>query len=456
MLMFSQTSLLVVLLLRSSLAAAAPVQDLASTEPVKQKLSELSASLRWFGTTHSTYAAIEPAARAAHSALVSLRTAHPEAVPRAEEFIETLGRLVTESHHLAEVSRPRTYKPGFLDSATFLTGSVNEWHHAINIMSKYLDWPSSYRPPQPRSKQATDNGDKVNKSTKPGTEFRDWTEGPTMVVIPTGTYTAGSSDAELKDWKVPADRQGYEQPQRQVHISKPLAFSRTEVELSQFEAFVQETSYQPRGGARWWNPEDPSVMVFNPKLNYRDPGFPQTEKSPVVAITRQDAWAYARWLSVVTGHTYRLPSEEEWEWAARGGTNTTFFWGNDRHVEQANLYANTYDQTSQKANRFQWPASNVTDGFAYTAPVASFRPNGFGLYDMTANAREFMADDWVPFLGGVAANDGSVHVGPAPFPVVRGASWNYTPRNLRINYRNAYFSSEVATNMFGIRLVREL
>ncbi|RCI09434.1 hypothetical protein L249_3666 [Ophiocordyceps polyrhachis-furcata BCC 54312] len=445
MLMLSQ------IVLASSFAAAAAG---ITAQLVEDKLAELSGSLRWFGTTHATYSAVEPAARAAHSALVSLQTTDAKAVPRADEFIETLARLVTESHHLADLSRPKTYKPGFLDSAVFLTGSVNEWHHTIKVMRKNLLRPSTYRAPQPRSKQAND---KINKATKPGTEFRDWDEGPTMVVIPTGTYTAGSSDAELDDWKVPVDRRAYEQPQRQVHISKRLAFSRTEVELSQFEAFVRETNYQVRGGARWWNPADRSVMVFNPRLNFRDPGFPQTAKSPVVAITRQDARAYAGWLSVVTGHTYRLPSEEEWEWAARGGTNTTFFWGDDPHVQQANLYANTYDQTSDRANHFQWPAANVTDGFAYTAPVASFRPNGFGLYDMTANAREFMDDSWVPFLGGgVAANDGSVHLGPAPFPVLRGAAWCYTPRNLRINYRNAYFSSEVATNMFGIRLVREL
>ncbi|PFH61130.1 hypothetical protein XA68_18137 [Ophiocordyceps unilateralis] len=453
MLMFSQVSMPALLIALGGVASMT-VPDVSSTGQLQMKLSELSESLRWSGTTHSTYAPIEPAARAAHSILVSLAATDAKAVPRAQEFIDTLSRLVAESHHLAELSRPRTYKAGFLDSATFLTGSVNEWHHTIRLMMANLTQPSSYRPPQPRSKMAGDS--KVDQSTKPGTEFRDWDQGPTMVVIPTGSYTAGSSDAELKEWRVPADRQPYEQPQRRVHIAKPLAFSRTEVELSQFEAFVQETKYQPRGGARWWNPDDPTVMVFNPHLDFRNPGFPQQANYPVVAITRQDAWAYTNWLSVVTGHKYRLPTEEEWEWAARGGTNTTFFWGNDRHVELANLYANTYDQTSQKANRFQWPAANVTDGYAYTAPVASFRPNGFGLYDMTANAREFMADSWVPFLGSVAANDGSVHTGPAPFPVLRGAAWDYTPRNLRINYRNAYFSSEVATNMFGIRLVREL
>lgn len=451
--MFVQVSLLA-LLLGSGDGAAAAASALPGIGQIQTKLSELSESLRWYGTTHSTYAGIEPAARTAHSALVSLAAVNPEAVPRAGEFIETLGRLVTESHYLAELSRSRNYTAGFLDSAVFLTGSVNEWHHTIGIMSANLARPSSYRAPRPRSKVG--GGSNVTKSTKPGTKFRDWSEGPTMVVIPTGSYTAGSSDEEIKNWRVPADRRGYEQPQRRVHITKPLAFSRTEVEVAQFEAFVRETNYKPRGGARWWDPADRTVMVFNPHLDFRNPGFPQTPDSPVVAITRQDAWAYARWLSTVTGHTYRLPTEEEWEWAARGGTNTIFFWGDDPRVEYANLYANTYDQTSRNTNNFQWPALNVTDGYAYTAPVASFRPNGYGLYDMTANAREFMADSWVPFLGPVAKNDGSVHVGPAPFPVVRGAAWNYTPSHLCINYRNAYFSSEVATNMFGIRLVRDL
>lgn len=449
---FFRVSVPVLLILLGDVALATGPAPSGTTTQLHKKLSELSEALRWHGTTQSTYSSVEPAARAAHSTLVTLAKSNSKAVPRADEFVETLGRLVAESRYMAELSRPRTYKPGFYDGVAFLTGSMNEWHHAINVIIANLERPSSYRTPRTRSK-VTGISSKITKSTKPGTEFRDWNEGPAMVVIPTGSYMSGSTEAELKQWKVTPDKWRNEMPHRRVRIAKPLAFSRTEVEVSQFEAFVRETNYKPRGGARWWNPNDPTQMVFNSHLDFRNPGFPQTPNSPVVAITIQDARAYTHWLSTVTGHTYRLPSEEEWEWAARGGTNTTFFWGND--VKHVDLYANTYDQTADKANKFQWPATNVTDGFAYTAPVASFRPNGFGLYDMIANAREFMADSWVGFLGS-SANDGSVHVGPAPFPVVRGAAWDYTVRNLRINYRDPYYSSEVATNMFGIRLVREL
>ncbi|KAL3956584.1 hypothetical protein ACCO45_009430 [Purpureocillium lilacinum] len=422
------------LLTALGVAGAAAAPDIRQLEA---ELYELSETLRWNGTTHATYAHVEPAARAVHSTLSSIAARDPGAVPRAADFADAMARLVAESHYLTELSRPRDYKPGTLDTVMFLTGSVNEWHYALSGAAA-----------------RTQHSQGISKQTKPGTEFRDHDAGPTMVVIPTGTYTAGSDEEEQEHWQVPKERRQYELPHRQVHISTPLAFSRTEVTVKQFEDFLRDTDYEPRGGARWWDPSDPSAMVFNPALDWSDPGFPQTPDSPVVAITRQDAKAYARWLSVITGETYRLPSEDEWEWAARGGSNDSFFWGHD--LDHVDLYANSYDQTAALDNKFTWAATNVTDGFGYTAPVASFRPNGFGLYDVTANAREFMADSWVPDLAR-SANNGSVHPDPvAPFPVVRGGAWNYQPQNLRINYRSAYFSSEVATNMFGIRLVREL
>ncbi|UNI22449.1 Formylglycine-generating enzyme [Purpureocillium takamizusanense] len=444
MMRVSALALLTLSVAGSAVAAAPDIRQLEA------QLYQLSETLRWNGTTHATYAHVEPAARAAHSTLAAIAGSDPEAVPQAALFADALARLVAESHYLTELSRARDYQAGVLDSAMFLIGSVNEWHYTVNLMGDKLRQPSSYREPPPGRSKAGD----ISKATKPGTEFCDHDAGPTMVVIPTGTYTAGSDHEEQEHWKVPVNRRQYELPHRQVHIATPLAFSRTEITVRQFEAFLRDTDYEPRGGARWWDPADPGAMVFNPSLGWSDPGFPQTPDSPVVAVTRQDAKAYARWLSVITGQTYRLPSEDEWEWAARGGSNDSFFWGHD--LDHVNLYANSYDQTARAANNFTWVATNVTDGFPYTAPVASFRPNAFGLYDVTANAREFMADSWVPDLAR-SPNNGSVHPDPvAPFPVVRGGAWNYQPQNLRLNYRTAYFSSEVATNMFGIRLVREL
>ncbi|KAM3547916.1 hypothetical protein ARSEF4850_009726 [Beauveria asiatica] len=432
----------------SALGIAAADQS-PSLGQLRADLNVLTNTLQWNGTTQATYAPIEQAALSAYSTLTSIANENSSAIPQAAEFSEVLKRLISESLYLVELSAPADYEPGVLDAVTLLIGSVDEWQFAITTISKNLELPSSYRAAQPGKSTATG----ISSTTAPGTEFRDGDAGPVMVVIPTGAFTAGSNPDEQELWQVPENRRDFELPQREVQIVTPLAFGKTEVTVAEFDRFIRETSYQPRGGARWWNPDDSTSMVFNPNLNYSSPGFPQTPDSPVVAITKQDAVAYADWLSTITGATYRLPTEDEWEWAARGGSKNTFFWGNE--IEQVISYANSYDKMSKQVNGFGWGSTPVTDGFAWTAPVASFQPNGFGLYDVTANAREFCADTWVRDLSD-AANDGQVHTGVAPFPVLRGGGWNYQPQNLRINYRSAYFSSEVATNMFGFRLVREL
>lgn len=437
------------LLLLISLVGIAAAHKSPRLRQLRAQLNLLANTLQWNGTTQATYAPIETAVLSAYSTLTLLAYENPNAIPQAAKFSEVLKRLISESHYLVELSAAADYEPGVLDTVMFLTGSVDEWQVAISTISKNLELPSSYRAARPG--QSTARG--IGRTTGPGIEFRDVDAGPVMVVVPTGTFTAGSTVDEQDRWQVPANRRDFELPQREVQIATPLAFGKTEVTVAEFDTFVRATSYQPRGGARWWNPANSTSMRFNPNLNYTNPGFPQTPDSPVVAITRQDAVAYAGWLSTITGATYRLPTEDEWEWAARGGSNDTFFWGND--IVQVALYANSHDNTSKQVNEFPWQNTPVTDGFAWTAPVASFQPNGFGLYDVTGNAREFCADTWVRDLS-YAARDGQAHNGVAPFPVLRGGAWNYQPQNLRINYRNAYFSSEVATNMFGFRLVREL
>lgn len=430
--------------------AGVVVAESPNISQLRADLTSLADTLRWNGTTQDTYAPVQQAALSAYSTLTSVARKHHKAIPQADQFSETLERLIAESRYLVDLSAPADYEPSVLDSVMFLTGSVDEWRFTIDTISTKLELPSSYQAPRLRQSTAASG---INRETAPGTEFRDADTGPVMVVIPTGTFTAGSTPEEQERWQVPENRRDFELPQRRVSIATPIAIGKTEVTVDEFDTFVQETSYQPRGGARWWNPDNNTAMVFDQDLNYLNPGFAQTPDSPVVAITRQDAVAYADWLSAITGATYRLPTEDEWEWAARGGTQDTFFWGNQ--LDDVVWYANSFDITSKRVNGFPWDNTPVDDGFAWTAPVASFQPNGFGLYDVTANAREFCADTWVRDLSDAAA-DGGVHVGAAPFPVVRGGAWNYQPQNLRINYRSAYFSSEVATNMFGFRLVREL
>lgn len=430
----------------------APMSNARAPPPtvlsIRGKLQCLVDTLRWQGAMNSTYGPVLDVASQVYRALSAVHQ-DSKLSDRAQVIREALDRLMVESKFFVDESSDPAYIPDPLETPEYLTASIDEWRHAIAVHSANLESPVcdlNKNKPLVRTYN-------VSSTDTPGTIFRDNALAPLMVIIPTGTFTAGSDEQEQTRWNVEPEKRHFELPKRQVTISRPLAFSKTEVSFAEFDTFIQLTCYKPRGGARWWDINNVTNFVFNPALTYENPGFPQTPQQPVVAITRYDAEAYASWLSGHTGATYRLPTEDEWEWAARGGATTTFFWGNDMTI--ANQYANTYDNTAAAVNRFSWPSNHLTDGFPHTAPVGSFKPNAFGLHDMTGNVREFMADNWLEDLSN-APRDGSPHIGPAPFPTVRGGAWNYNPKNLRLNYRSGYLSSEVATNMFGIRLVREL
>ncbi|KAK7229378.1 hypothetical protein V2G26_001548 [Clonostachys chloroleuca] len=433
---------------RHVLAATLGAAAAATIREAQNDLGALADSLKFRGSVYATYSAVLPRAIQAYDTISALVN-DTGLAPQAPTIRSSLARLITESSYFVTESLQPGFEPDPLESDSYLTASVTEWSYTVKVLSNNIATPvCDIRSNLPPAQACT-----ISSDAAPGTEFRDNALTPRMIVIPTGSFTAGATDDEHVRWDIDEGKKPFEIPQRQVSISKKLAFSVTEVTVAEFDAFIQATCYQLRNGARWWNPQNVSQFVFNDALSYRNPGFPQGPDHPVVAITRYDAQAYAQWLSAITGAVYRLPNEDEWEWAARGGTQTTFFWGND--LPPAAEYANTYDDTAAAVNRFRWPSNHLVDPFPYTAPVASFKPNGYGLYDVIGNAREFTADDWQKNLS-TAARDGSIHKGPAPFPVVRGGAWNYNPDNLRINYRSGYLSSEVATNMFGIRVVRDL
>lgn len=434
--------------LHASLVCLGANAQSPALDGVRASLQVLADSLTFQGNIHDTYAPVlENAADAFHA--MALVTDHSIPGSRAEYVRSSLERLLVECQYWVGQSSDPNYIPGALEADDYLTANVAEWQFAIKSHIAHLQeelCDITYRQPTPAHIE-------VAYDSPPGTVFADNPKLPEMVIVPPGSYVAGSDPEEHILWNVEENKRHFEYPKRQVTIQKPLAFSKTEITVRHFKRFLDHTCYKPRGGARWWDPEAVDNFVFNGNLTWDAPGFPQTLEHPVVAVTRYDAQAYADWVSIVTGAVYRLPTEDEWEWAARGGATTTFFWGDT--LDLASEYANTYDNTSAAMNKFRWPSNNQDDGYAWTAPVASFKPNAFGLFDMTANAREFMVDDWQEDLT-TSRNNGSVHIGPAPFVTVRGGAWNYNPKNLRLNYRSGYTSSEVATNMFGIRLVREL
>ena len=184
-----------------------------------------------------------------------------------------------------------------------------------------------------------------------------------------------------------------EQPQHPVKITRPFFLGIHEVTAGQFRRFVEESGHQTEAekdgkGSHVWN-ETKKTWELDPGKNWRNPGFSQTDDHPVVCVSHNDAMAFCQWLSQKERLTYRLPTEAEWEFACRAGTGTLYPLGDD--PESLVTIANVADASLKR----KFPNFTCIDGddrFVYTAPVGSFAPNPWGLYDMIGNVWEWCAD----------------------------------------------------------------
>ncbi len=226
---------------------------------------------------------------------------------------------------------------------------------------------------------------------------RDCKEGcPEMISVPAGTFDMGANDAETSyaaNLGAKLQKIQNERPIHKVNVGR-FWLSKTEVTRGQYQAFVDDTGYRP--GRFCFGVDQKGEYASLARNDWRNhPGIEQeSEEHPVVCVTWHDAQAYVKWLSLKTGKKYRLPSESEWEYAARAGTTTSRYWGQDNKL--ACDHANVADQ--QAASSIEWIASNdkeifpCRDGYVFTAPVARFKPNNFGLYDMLGNVWEWTDD----------------------------------------------------------------
>ena len=248
-----------------------------------------------------------------------------------------------------------------------------------------------------------------------------------MVVVPAGEFMMGSSKGEI-DAGYAASNEG---PQRRIFINQPLSIGRTEVTRDQFEAFVRATGYKV--GDKCWTLEgnEPKEREGRSFLN---PGYPQTGTHPAVCVSFDDAKVYAEWLSKTTGKPYRLLSEAQWEYAARAGT-TGRFAGVD---SEASLCAagNGADRAASAANLpANWEFLRCNDGYVHTAPVGSFKPNAFGLFDMMGNTWEWVEDCYADNLADLS-DDGVARIsGDCSQRAVRGGAWSAAARMLRVALR---------------------
>jgi formylglycine-generating enzyme required for sulfatase activity len=261
---------------------------------------------------------------------------------------------------------------------------------------------------------------------RPGESFRECPECPEMVVVPAGRFQIGSPTTE-------DGRDDDESPQHEVRIATPLAVGKHEVRVDEWNACVVDGQCKP---AR----------------TYGFGGGPR----PVTGVSWDDARTYVAWLnrkSGESGQPYRLPSEAEWEYAARGGSTTRWYWGED--PAQACRYENVYDKTGKRENNFNWEVFPCDDGFARTAPVGTFLANPYGLQDASGNVYEWTEDCWNDSYEQVPADGTARTTGDCSRRVVRGGSWSGNPRNTRSADRS-YVDSTNRYIHLGFRVARTL
>lgn len=303
--------------------------------------------------------------------------------------------------------------------------------------------------------------------------------------VPAGEYERGLSRDDFDNrnlnhpYTIPIDYAfASEKPKHTVKITRDFWIGATEVTVAQFRVFVRDTGYKTdaerHGGSFAFQPDEGNHAARFAKTetaNWRNPGFDQTDRHPVVCVSWNDAVAYCKWLSDKEGAKVRLPTEAEWELACRAGSESWYSFGSDpgdfwKHGNAADrVLEKAHENTaSHKIILSQFPKG---DGAVYTAPAASYQPNPFGIYDMHGNVWELCSD----FYREKAYSEliETKHrratfedpTGPespdrgGDFRVVRGGSW-YTPSIHTTAPYRAYSEADWSSSYLGFRVARDL
>ncbi|MGH8577427.1 MAG: formylglycine-generating enzyme family protein [Gammaproteobacteria bacterium] len=341
----------------------------------------------------------------------------------ASDFAGDFETMLTEEGYTVQVAKDQSkhqssgdtllYPPGGAEAAGRLAQALRHWTYGAPLEAKE------------KGRRGTGDIDvRIEATWAPGAVFHDTLTGkpmlrdrfkdgeglgPEMVVLPGGTFRMGCLEGD------PACDQD-EHAAHAVTI-EPFAIGRYEVTFEDYDRFAKDTKRKLPDDASWGR-----------------------GRQPVINVTWDDAQSYAAWLSEKTGRHYRLPTEAEWEYAARGGTTTSYWWGNEVGRNHANC-----DGCGS-----EWDGKE-------TAPAGSFAPNPFGLYDTAGNVWEWVQDCYHGNYQGAPA-DGSAWPetggGDCNSRVVRGGSWYVDPRDLRSADRYGGRSGDAYYGGLGFRLAR--
>lgn len=289
---------------------------------------------------------------------------------------------------------------------------------------------------------------------RPGQAFTDAItgggRGPEMMVVPHGAFQMGAGEDELGA----ADA---EKPAHYVRFDRGFAMSRTPVTVGQYRRFVQASGYRPRATRRGHSivyDERSGNFVRRSGVDWQSDysGAPAAADMPVLHVSVYDAEAYAEWLAQQTGHSYRLPSEAEFEYSLRAGVQGRYPWGNGQPPDN---FGNLTGGNDVSPSGRHWNNAFVGygDGYWGAAPVANFRANSWGLHDLGGNVSEWVADCWHASYRRAPA-DGAAWFNPGCRQrVVRGASWASAPVQARAAWRSSS-DSDMTNARVGFRVVR--
>jgi formylglycine-generating enzyme required for sulfatase activity len=258
-------------------------------------------------------------------------------------------------------------------------------------------------PPDRPSSRAETVAAQKESTPDPGEILRDCSDCPELVVVPSGDFVMGSSETP------------YEKPERTIAIQRPFAIGRREITFAEWDRCSDAGTCKHRPDDRGWGRGD----------------------RPVINVSWDDARIFIAWLSQKAGQKYRLPSEAEWEYAARAGTKTPFWWGRDAGSGRAQC-ENCGNPTTRQ-----------------TVAVGSFRPNGFGLYDTAGNAAEWVEDCWNDNYRNAPKDASAWTGGDCRLRVLRGGNFNSKASEIRSAARFRY-DVDVRYYANGFRVVREL
>jgi len=306
-----------------------------------------------------------------------------------------------------------------------------------------------------------------------------------LVELPPGEFLMGSTPEE-KAWATGIEggatpgtsRESFEgETPRPMRVNDTFWMGRTEVGVGQFRRFVEESGYvsdaeKPGGHTQCFDPEWDGYQLTKKVVNpwkpmegksWRDPNFsfPMREDFPVVCVSWNDARAFCEWLTererkaarLPGGLVFRLPTEAEWEYACRGGSEESlyFWWGNEIEEGEGRLNVSGMDRLPDRTKT--WPLAKVpwSDGFAFVSPVDHYGEkgrNGFGLADMCGGVWEIVLDHFDPTGGHEELNPAVEN----PRPVCRGGNYFDVPGNARCAVRLGLQGPAYSDSRDGFRI----